>query len=251
MCEAFKDERGRLQFSFRDLVLFRNTRVLLDSGVSMRKILALYRRLDARLQHRRRLSSLSLSTEGGAFLWQENGRIWNAETGQAQLDFRPPQQAPLADPANAEAVREPDKLIEDWAEEEVDDWCAIGLYLEDRDRPLEAAYAYVEAIKRQPDHVNAMVNLGRLHHLHNNVWVARALYERAVSVQPDHPEALYNLGTVYDEAGDLDKAIEYYLQAPEVADAHYNLSLIYSSRGKDLAAHTHRRMYDDLERTER
>ena len=245
-CNPAQDERGHLQFSFRDLVLFRNIKNLVDSGASMRKTLRTYSLVAKRFKSKKPLSSLTLSREGSTFLWQENERLWNAETGQAQLDFRPPQQAPTSNDFRACQIVDSGVPIEEWPQDQVADWYAAGLDLEDRDRPLEAAFAYVEALKRDSRHANAMVNLGRLHHLYGTVGVAKQLYESVIELQRDHQIALYNLGTVYDELEELDEAIRCYLRAPDIADAHFNLSQIYDARGEEFAARKHQKRYEEL-----
>ena len=245
-CKPSRDDQGHLQFTFRDLVLFRNIKNLIDNGASMRNTLRTYSLVARRVKSKKPLSSLTLSREGGTILWQENERLWNAETGQAQIDFRPPQQASTENDVRERGIVDSGVPIEEWPQDQVEDWYAIGLELEDRERPLEAAFAYVEALKRDVQNVNAIVNLGRLHHLYGTVGVAKQLYETVIELQSDHQIALYNLGTVYDELEELDQAIRYYLQAPDVADAHFNLGQIYASRGDEFAARKHQRLYQEI-----
>ena len=79
---------------------------------------------------------------------------------------------------------------------------------------------------------------------------AKRHYQRALRAVPAHQLAFYNLGTVFDELDELDTALDYYCQAPNVPDAHYNQARIFEMRGDQLAFARHMREYKVLIRNE-
>jgi len=50
--------------------------------------------------------------------------------------------------------------------------------------------------------------------------VAKTLYEEAIQAQPDLAEAHYNLGLVYERLGDRQQARHYYIEAANLAPGH-------------------------------
>ncbi len=65
---------------------------------------------------------------------------------------------------------------------------------------------------------------------------ARGAFEEALRWDPRHPRALVNLGNLELEAGRVDAAIDYYQRAlkldPDLADAHHNLAVAYRRKGE-------------------
>lgn len=49
---------------------------------------------------------------------------------------------------------------------------------------------------------------------------AKTLYEQAIQAQPDLAEAHYNLGLVYERLGDRQQARNYYIEAANLAPGH-------------------------------
>ena len=49
---------------------------------------------------------------------------------------------------------------------------------------------------------------------------AKTLYEQAIQAQPDLAEAHYNLGLVYERLGDRQQARHYYIEAANLAPGH-------------------------------
>ncbi len=64
---------------------------------------------------------------------------------------------------------------------------------------------------------------------------AREAFEKALRLDPQHPRAIVNLGNLALEAGRVEEAIERYQEAlkldPELADAHHNLAAAYKKKG--------------------
>ena len=114
-------------------------------------------------------------------------------------------------------------------------------------RLVEAEQLYQQILAEQPQHANAMLNLGLLTqqsgrkeaaldligravalnpsqaHAHNNLGVALkengqrdaaiAAFRKAIAIRPDYAEAYSNLGNALVESGQLDEAIAAYRQA--------------------------------------
>ena len=101
--------------------------------------------------------------------------------------------------------------------------------------------AYRQSIRLDPKNADAHVNLGRLYQLEGDLKHAKRHYELALTARPGHQLAYYNLGTVFDELDEVDKAADFYAQAPGIPDAHYNLARIRELQGDEVSALRHMR----------
>jgi tetratricopeptide (TPR) repeat protein len=233
--------RGAFRFGFQDVVLLRTVKQLLESQVSSRRAARCLLKVRDRLPGARSLSGVRVFAQGNAVMVSEGSRVWDAETGQAWLDFRqdePVCRVVMLDSDPLIVLRETDA----W---DSDAWYNFGLDLEEVD-PSRAPEAYERAIELDPRNADAHVNLGRLRQLAGDLPPAQASYQRALDLNPEHQLALYNLGTVFDELGEVDVALEYYRRAKNVPDAHYNLARICEMRGDELSARRHIREYRRL-----
>ncbi|QXD14876.1 tetratricopeptide repeat protein [Rhodocaloribacter litoris] len=80
-------------------------------------------------------------------------------------------------------------------------WYNLGLlYLEAR-RPDDAAQAFAEAARLDPDLADAFIQLGSFHLARNELDEAAAQFYRAIVAAPDHPAGYGSLGLVYLQAG--------------------------------------------------
>jgi tetratricopeptide (TPR) repeat protein len=233
-----RGRRGEFRFGFQDVVLLRTAKGLLDAELSPRRTLRALLKAKLGLGERRGLAGVRIFTEGRHVLMREADRVWEVETGQAQLDF--------SDPAPARQVaRIIDRTLIVASESgamDSDQWYNVGLDLEEAGSP-RAKDAYLKAIELNPRNADAYVNLGRLLQLKGDLKRAKRYYERALDLTPEHQLALYNLGTVFDELNELDRAAEFYVRAPAVPDAHYNLARIFEILGDELSARRHLRRY--------
>ncbi len=236
-----RGRRGEFRFSFQDVVLLRTAKGLLDARVSVRRANRVLLKLKDELNDVRTLSSMRIFADGNNVVVREEDSLWNAESGQGQLDFA------VRDLVGDIASLAERNLIE--AEEleglDSDDWYNLGLDLEDVD-PKRAPDAYLKAIAIDPENADAHVNLGRLQQLRGDLKRAKQHYQKALSYVPTHQLALYNLGTLFDELEELETALNYYNQAQAIPDAHYNLARIFEIRGDELAALRHIRRYQQL-----
>ncbi len=209
--------------------------------MSSRKAYRVLLKLQSELSQVKSLAAVRIFADGNNVVVREDNGVWDAETGQGQLDFTVRE---LADNVatlaqrNLIVLRESDGL-------DSDEWYNLGLDLEEVD-PDRAPDAYSRAIELNPKNADAHVNLGRLMQLKGNLKFAKRHYELALVAVSNHQLAFYNLGTVYDELDDMEKAAEYYRRAPGVPDAHFNLSRIYQMQGDEVSALRHMRHYREL-----
>lgn len=241
-----RDSRNHYRFSFRDVVLLRVVKELLDAELPPRRIRAALEALRDRLPAGRPLSSVRIATDGERVLVEDAGGTWDVETGQMVIDFAVSDLAAKAAPFARRHVDEPRTGPRDL---DADDWYNVGVDLE-AVALEEAVRAYRIALAADPDHPQANVNLGRLLHEIGDVATAREHYRRALATDPKNPVAAYNLGVALEDAGDVEEAIGLYLRAvrldPARADAHYNLARIYEERGERDKAFRHYLRYQAL-----
>lgn len=231
--------RGAFRFGFRDLVLLRVASSLLDAGISSRRVLRSLSRLRARLPADRSLSELRIVADGATVLVYEGDSPYEAHSGQFVLDFRVSdlvaKVAPLPRPRRSGASSA--------------EWYRHALALEDRDR-AGARAAYERALAIEPDHADALVNLGRLLHEDGDADGAAVLYERALDAEPGHATAAFNLGVALEDRRDWRGAADAYERAiglqPSLADAHFNLSAVRERLGDRHAALRSLRRYREL-----
>lgn len=236
-----RTEQGKYRFNFQDVVLLRTAKSLLDANVSARKAYRILLKLQSELTHVDSLASVRIFADGSNVVVREENQVWDAESGQTQLDFSVAELAGnVANIANRNLIiaKEGDDL-------DSDEWYNLGLDLEEVD-PTRAPEAYRRAIELSPGNADAHVNLGRLLQLKGNLKQAKRHYEKALEAVASHQLAFYNLGTVFDELDQVEQAAEYYRRAPSVPDAHYNLSRIFELRGDELAAQRHMKSYRKL-----
>jgi tetratricopeptide (TPR) repeat protein len=233
--------RDEYRFSFQDVVLLRSAKGLLDANVSSRAAHRVLRKLTSEFDQVKSLAAMRIFADGNTVVVREDNQLWEAETGQSQLDFTVQELADnVADLTHQNLIiaKEGDAL-------DTDEWYNLGLDLEEIDI-AKAPDAYRRAIELDPKNADAHVNLGRLFQLKGDLKYAKRHYEIAVTVVPTHQLANYNLGTVFDELDEMEKAAEFYSKADRVPDAHYNLARIFELRGDELSALRHMREYRDL-----
>jgi len=241
LIDPVRGERGEYRFNFQDVVLLRTAKSLLDANVSARKAYKILLKLQAELTHVDSLSSVRIFADGSNVVVRDDNQLWDAESGQAQLDFSV---AELAD--NVASLANRNLIIAKEGEDlDSDEWYNLGLDLEEVD-PDRAPEAYQRSIELNPTNADAHVNLGRLLQLKGNLKLAKRHYEFALEAVANHQLAYYNLGTVFDELDQVDQAADYYRRAPSVPDAHYNLARIFDLKGDELAAQRHMKNYRQL-----
>jgi tetratricopeptide (TPR) repeat protein len=241
-------ETRHYRFSFQDIVLLRAATALESAQIHPRKVRRALRALRAALPEHRSLSGLRISAAGDEVIVQDASNAWQPETGQATFDFTIAELAGDAAPivlaaagrAAAEAVDETD----------AEEWFALALDLETVGAIDDAQHAYERTLDAAPAHVQAHINLGRLHHSQTRLADAEMHYLRALEVEPGNATALFNLGVALEDGKRFEEAIAVYECAAAadeaVPDAHFNLARLYEQTGDKARAIRHFARYRAL-----
>jgi tetratricopeptide (TPR) repeat protein len=238
--------RGEYRFSFQDLLVLRTAQGLVAAHIPSGRVRRALKRLREQLPEGRSLSGVHIAAEGDRIVVTEGASRWQPESGQALFDFG------AADIAG----REPSPLAAgrsrgaaDLPLPEADDWYERGCELEEA-APERAREAYRRALELEPDHADALVNLGRMLHAAGAPASAEAHYRKALAVRPDDDTALFNLGVALEDLGRGEEALAAYEKALEVdpgcADAHYNAAQLCQSLGQGASALRHLKAYRRL-----
>ncbi len=241
-----RDARGRLCWSFQDLLLLKTTRGLLDARVPARRIRRLLASLRRQLPGDQALTSVSVYADGRRVVAWDGAARWQPDSGQFLFSFGAPALAPAPVPAAARPSAPPVETPTRTAEE----WFDLGCELEAAS-PAEARHAYEQALALDPTLADAHVNLGRLFHAAGETAPAEAHYEAAIRHAPGDAIAHFNLGGLLEDTGRAPAAVDSYERAlgadADFADAHYNLGLLLDRLRRRTGAMAHlrtaRRLY--------
>ena len=234
---------GRLFFGFQDLVAGRAAKRLIDRGLSVGLVVEALGELASSAQdHADPLVTLKLDGFNGRLVLNQGSHLIDVGSGQLHLDVFDGPKRPdsghvlrLNPSPNGDAVRLPVETLESLITEarqaeQVDDW-------------QSAAQAYRSILRRQPEDVSAIVNLGNCHYQLGEYAVAIEVYRAAVQVRSDCSEAWYNLGNVLDATQQFDAAVSAFQTAIALAsdrfEIHYNLALTYEKMGQRGPARNH------------
>jgi tetratricopeptide (TPR) repeat protein len=103
-------------------------------------------------------------------------------------------------------------------------------------RLQQAEQIYRQILASQPQHVDAMHNLGVLAHQLGRDEIALDLIRRAITIKPNFAEAYSNLGDILKQTGQLDDAIAADRKAvalkPDYAEAYNNLGDALEANGE-------------------
>lgn len=98
-----------------------------------------------------------------------------------------------------------------------------------------ALASYQEVLAQEPNHVDALTNLGSILKSLDRSEEAIACYRRVLELKPDRAETWFNLGNTL-QAGDAHLAVEAYRQAlqlqPKLGAAHFNLGKLLQEQGE-------------------
>jgi tetratricopeptide (TPR) repeat protein len=179
------------------------------------------------------LSEVRISLVRDQLVLAKNCRRFTPE-GQLFMDFSPEENANVFS-----------------ATEACDELFFQALEDEDAGRLSEARQKYEKILAAQPDHVDALVNLGTILFLSDAETAAASRYLQALAINPDHVEGNYNLANLLEGQGELDAAVLFYKKAiqaePEFADAHFNLAMVLEGLGNRARAREHWRRYLELD----
>lgn len=241
-------QRGRgtcLQFSFRDLLVLRAVKTLIEAGVPVRRIRRQLKALRQTLPTNVALSQVSIRADGGQLVVCASDRCWQAGTGQVVFDFR-------AEPTGAvEPLRAPPEQPQQPQSSGMssDEWFERAVELEEFD-PRAAMEAYRQALHMRPDCTETLINLGRLRAEGGDFGGAADCFNEALRIDPGDATAMYNLGVVAQDEAHTEQAIDLYQRAlvidPGLAEAHYNLATLFDRQGDGQTAIRHINAYRKL-----
>lgn len=240
--EPSRGSRREFYFSFQDIVVLRAARDLWEQLPAKRVHRAL-RHLKEHLPSGRALAGVQIIAEGNDVLVRDGSSVWEAESGQAILDFEVADLATMVAPL-AEATLQEVKASDDTRTAQ--EWYELAVELEAY-ASEEAREAYIRALEIDPEHVESCLNLGRLMHEFGELSAAAEYYRMALDCRPNEGVALFNLGVIYEELEEPARAIEAYEKALLVEtpclDAHYNVARLHEQNGDNAIAIKHLEAY--------
>lgn len=243
-----KGARGRLQFSFQDLIILRTARSLTGANVPTRRLNRCLRQLRASLPPSMPLSGLSITAIGDQVAVREGRQHWDTETrqyllalevvveaGEVQVIARDPAEGggARAGARNRAAADAPaDDLDADEAFDRAYD-------LEEKD-PAAAIRLYESCLQSSPGDLQARLNCGRLLHLAGRLEQAEQVYR--ATKEPDGT-LLFNLAVLLEDLERGEEAMKVYREAleldPTLADAHFNLARLHELAGNRRESFRH------------
>ncbi|MEN8183483.1 MAG: tetratricopeptide repeat protein [Myxococcota bacterium] len=251
LVQPARGDDGRTVYGFRDLLCVKTVRLLLESGVPLRRIRRSVDSLRARIpEWDEPLDALRVRLDGSGRVVVRHEGVLLEPDGQLVLDFAlapeaPEDVAPLPVPGPAAGSSDPVTALE---------WFERGCLLDaNRDTEATAIEAYQRCIEADADFADAHCNLGAIHYNRGRRLEARGCYERALGSDPDHVEAHFNLAGLLAEEGRDESALHHYKAAqradPLHADVQLNLAILYDRLGLPRRARQHWRRYVQLEPT--
>jgi DNA-binding transcriptional MerR regulator len=246
-----KPERGtrrEYRFSFRDLIVLRTARALIDAKVPRKRIHRSLEDLRRHLPEAMPLCGLSICAVGDRVVVRDGQTHWQAENGQYLLGLEALDNGVLhlVERPEATTIRASSATADAKTAEQ---WFADGLELENTD-VRAARRAYEHAVKVEPTHIASWINLGRLLHEQGSIAEAGKVYQRAIDLCGADPLLMFNRGVLLEDLGENEAALESYQTAieedPDMADCHYNLARLYEVLGKPQHAIRHLGQYRRL-----
>jgi len=254
--------RREYRFSFRDLIVLRTARALIIAKVPRKRIRRSLEDLRRHLPDTVPLSGLSICAVGERVVVRDGKTRWEADNGQYLLGLDvvlengvlhmversepggPKEPGGAEEPTGAKENRS--RTVESKTAEQ---WFIEGLELESADARA-ARRAYEHAVKLDPTHLASWINWGRLLHEQGAIAEADKVYQRALDECGPDPLLMFNRGVLLEDLGNSGAALEAYqaaiVEAPDMADCHYNLARLYEALGKPQHAIRHLGQYRRL-----
>jgi len=227
--------KGKLHYTFQDLVVLRTAGALRAAKISARRINRTLQELRSALPAKVMLNQLSLTALGNRIAIRENGTLRESETGQYALALEIVEEQGKLHVIARQHQAAPSRLRASAPAATAAEIFDRALALEDH-APAQARQVYEACLEADPGHLEARINLGRLLHADGQLAEAEKIY-RGV----DHREPLltFNLAVLLEDLGREPDAIKAYRETlamdPHFADAHFNVARLYE-RANDLQA---------------
>ncbi|MEE2901667.1 MAG: tetratricopeptide repeat protein [Myxococcota bacterium] len=243
--EPVRGERREFYFSFQDIVVLRAASEL-GKAVSAKRIHRALRQLRSRLPSGRALAGVQIVAQGNEICVQEGHQLWEAESGQAIMDFRVSDVAELVAPLAQASVNDADHGQEDWP---VEHWLTLGEELEAY-APDEAQEAYLRALEIDSSLTQVYFLLAKLMQDLGDLPAAAEYYRLGLSQGPEDGEAWFNMAAILEELGHASNAISAYLSAINAEnscrEAHYYVARLYDLAGQSDEAIKHLDAYKEV-----
>jgi tetratricopeptide (TPR) repeat protein len=240
---------SRPSYEFRDLLMAKKVRSLLERGVPLRRIRSSMESLrECVPELELPLSALDVWVEGSdRVVVNVDGRLLEPD-GQTVLDFAASgDERPVASIESPRA--ETSRLL---GQQRARDWFECGCKLDtDRATQADAIEAYCNALEADPEFADAHCNLGSVYFNQDRRSQAKECFERALAIDPGHVEAHLNLATLLGDEERNQAALHHYKAALQVdplsPDTHVSLALLYEKLGLRQKAREHWRRYLQLD----
>jgi tetratricopeptide (TPR) repeat protein len=237
-----RGSRNEFRFSFRDVVLLRAAVGLQAANVPQRKLLWSLRSLRAKLPESMPLSGLRITAVGDEVAVRDGESHWEAASGQLLLDLEV-----AGSSGSVEFMSHHASPVAKSAA----NWFEQGEAAESTDL-VAAEAAYREALRLEPDHVYAYVNLGALLCEAGRCSDAVTLYDVAVRLAPDDTLVHYNRAIALEDLGRHREALASYERClttdPSFVDGHVNAARLCDRMGDAQGALRHFSAYRRLEK---
>jgi tetratricopeptide (TPR) repeat protein len=225
-------------YDFRDLISLRTAKQLIEKGVSANRLRRSLVALNQKLSEvQAPLTELRILANGRDVIVERDGARLEPISGQFVLNFD---------------TRELRDKVRVMPERKAEDWFALALQYEaDPSSRAEAIDAYHRVLTANPDHVDALINLGMLSYDGGDLEKAADCFRRAIAVEAENAVAQFNLGSVLEEMGQLEAARQHLRLAVRLdskyADAHYNLAFVCEKLSARAEAREHWQRYVELD----
>jgi DNA-binding transcriptional MerR regulator len=236
---------GPLSFGFRDLILLRTTKGLVDSGVPMARVRRIWSALREQLAADQPLTSVTIRAEGEKIVASDGSSAWQADSGQFLLDFEASAIAervaivgagrPAAVPlAHGGAARAAHATAAGGAAAETRA-PAGGAEAEVPGRPPHASHPQRSPVPPTDLTPEQWYEIATELEASSSTEAIEA-YRRALEWDPGMADAHVNLGRLYHLTGERGKAEAHYRDAvrlaPEDPIPHFNLGVLMEEQGR-------------------
>ena len=231
----------RPAYSFQELLVLRTVGALMAAKIPTRQINRALRQLRPWLSDDLPMHRLALDAIGNLIRVRTGDASWEPASGQYALALDVPA-------ARANIVAICNREVSMKSTQSAHEQYLRGTELEEAD--LTAARAAYEAcLAGDCTHLEARINLGRLLHLEGRLREAESTYR---GTKEPNATLLFNLAVLLEDLERDGEAAAAYREAlihdPALADAHFNLSLLYERAGDVQTSFRHLLAYHRLTR---